>query len=96
MRHLLHPFEVAWQAWPDAPREVRRSARTVELAESALDREYGLLCQHGSCGELLLIDHDHQDAILQRRPLPQGACAQDAILPRPPLPQGACAEDWEP
>ena len=77
MRHLLHPFEVAWQPSPDGPCEFRRVTRTVELAVMALDQEFEQLRQHGVCGELLLIDHDHQDTILRRRPLPGGACAED-------------------
>ena len=70
MRELLYPFEIALQRAPDARPEFRRAVRTADNARRALDQEYAQLQQLGISGELLLIDHDHRHAILERRALP--------------------------
>jgi len=70
IRESLYPFEIALQRAPDARPEFRRALRRAEDAQRALDQEYEQLRQQGISGELLLIDHDHRHAILERRPLP--------------------------
>jgi hypothetical protein len=87
MRELLYPFEIALQRSPDERPETRRSARTAAVAAAALDQEFEQLRQHGVSGDLLLIDHDHRHAILERRHLPRpGAAAKppgSVTLPDP-------------
>ena len=70
IRELLYPFEIALQRAPGNPPEFRRAVRTADDARRALEQEYAQLRQQGISGELLLIDHDHRHAILERRPLP--------------------------
>ncbi len=70
LRELLYPFEIALQRAPDARPEFRRAVRTVDGARLALDQEYEQLRELGISGDLVLIDHDHRHAILDRRPLP--------------------------
>jgi hypothetical protein len=70
VNNLLYPFEIALRRSPDARLEFRRSARTADGAALALDQEYEDLLQQGISGELVIIDHDHRQAIRQRRQLP--------------------------
>jgi hypothetical protein len=70
VRNLLYPFEITLQRSQDARPEFRRSARTFDGAALALDQEYEDLRQQGISGELVIIDHDHLQAIRQRRQLP--------------------------
>ena len=70
IRESLYPFEIALQRGPDERPEFRRAVRTADDARRALDQEYEQLRQQRISGELLLIDHDHGHAILERRPLP--------------------------
>ncbi len=77
LRETLYPLEIALQRSPEERPEFRRAVRTVDSARVALDQEYEQLRQLGISGDLLLIDHDHGHAILQRRQLPgPGAAAR--------------------
>ena len=94
IRELLYPLEIALRRTPDARPEFRRAVRTADDARRALEQEYAQLRQQGIRGELLLIDHDHRHAILERRPLPNSSPASSASGDHAPagILQGASVE----
>jgi hypothetical protein len=81
LRESLYPFEIALQRAPEERPEFRRAVRTADGARLALAQEYEQLRQRGISGDLVLIDHDHGHAILERRHLEGQARQRDHQAP---------------